>query len=84
MRHIHGRKLPHSMNCDGLVRSREGSLVNSSNLREQSRVYRAAAKMEATLRLRRYLASHALALAQLAEKIDRKIERKKASEDPRY
>jgi len=41
-------------------------------LREQSRSYRQAASKESERHLKRYLARHALALAQLAEKIERK------------
>ena len=40
-------------------------------LREQSYEYREMARKEATPALKRYLASHALALAELAEKIER-------------
>lgn len=40
-------------------------------LREQARLYRQVAKMESTLEIRRRLINHALALAQLAEKIER-------------
>ena len=40
-------------------------------LREQSRLYREAAENETNLYLSRTLASHALALAELAEKIER-------------
>lgn len=42
-----------------------------SKLREQSNEYREMARKETTLALKRYLASHALALAELAEKIAR-------------
>lgn len=42
-----------------------------AELREQSRQYREAAKTETNLYLRRTLASHALALAELAEKVER-------------
>ena len=40
-------------------------------LREQSYAYREMARTETTLVLKRYIASHALALAELAEKIER-------------
>ena len=40
-------------------------------LRELSQLYREAAKRESTWEIRRRLASHALALAELAEKIER-------------
>jgi hypothetical protein len=40
-------------------------------LREQSRSYRQAVSKESEPHLKCYLASHALALAQLAEKIER-------------
>ncbi len=42
-----------------------------AELREQSRLYRQAAENETNLYLSRTLASHALALAELAEKIER-------------
>lgn len=42
-----------------------------AEMREESRLYRRAAKQEATWHLSRRLASHALALAQLAERIER-------------
>ncbi len=42
-----------------------------SELREQSRHYRKIAENETTLFLKRSLASHALALDYLAEKIER-------------
>jgi hypothetical protein len=42
-----------------------------AELREQSRLYRQAAEKETTVEFKRRLASHALALAQLAEKIER-------------
>ena len=41
-------------------------------LRDASRRFREAAKKEAIPRLKQMLASHALALAHLAEKIERK------------
>jgi hypothetical protein len=40
-------------------------------LREEARQYRQAAKKETSPEIRRRLANHALALAQLAEKIER-------------
>ena len=42
-----------------------------AELREQSRLYRKATDKEITLAIKRRLASHALALAELAEKIER-------------
>lgn len=41
-----------------------------ADLREQARRYREAAVDERTPPLKRYLANHALALAQLAERIE--------------
>lgn len=46
-------------------------LLRPARLRELSQFYRQAAKREATAEIRRRLASHALALAELAEKIER-------------
>ncbi|MGO8915493.1 MAG: hypothetical protein ACLQJR_06255 [Stellaceae bacterium] len=46
-------------------------LLTPAELREQSDLYRQAAEKEATLEIKRRLASHALALAQLAERIKR-------------
>jgi hypothetical protein len=42
-----------------------------AELREQSRLYRRAAEIETAIAIKRRLTSHALALAQLAEKIER-------------
>ena len=46
-------------------------LLTPADLRELSRLYRDASEKETTLEIKRRLASHALALAQLAEKIER-------------
>jgi rubrerythrin len=46
-------------------------LLRPAKLRELSQLYRQAAEEEATLEIKRRLASHALVLAQLAEKIER-------------
>ena len=40
-------------------------------LRDEARLYRQAARKESSPEIRRKLANHALALAQLAEKIER-------------
>ena len=40
-------------------------------LRDEARLYRQAAREESSPEIRRKLAAHALALAQLAEKIER-------------
>lgn len=48
----------------------EGTMPTPAGLREQSRFFRQAITKEAEPHLKRYLASHALALAQLAEKIE--------------
>ncbi len=45
--------------------------LTPAELREQSDLYRQAAEKETTLEIKRRLASHALALAQLAERIKR-------------
>lgn len=45
--------------------------LRPAKLRELSQLYRQAAKKEATLEIKRRLASHALALAELAERIAR-------------
>jgi hypothetical protein len=49
----------------------EKSVPTPAELREESRQYRQAAKKETTPEISRRLALHALALAQLAEKIER-------------
>ena len=46
-------------------------MVTPLELREQSQVYRAASEQETVPALSRRLASHALALAQLAERLER-------------
>lgn len=46
-------------------------MPTSAKLREESRVYRQATGNEADPHLKQFLASHALALAQLAERIER-------------
>lgn len=46
-------------------------LLRPAKLRELSRLYRHAAEQEPTLEIKRRLASHALALAELAEKVER-------------
>lgn len=43
-----------------------------AELREESRLYRQVARKEATPHLKQMLASHALALAELAERMERK------------
>ena len=47
--------------------------ATSAELREQSRQYREIAEKEITVAIKQRLASHALALAQLAEKIERDV-----------
>lgn len=47
-------------------------MPNPEQLREEARLYRMAAVKETEPHLKRRLASHALALAQMAEKIERK------------
>lgn len=46
-------------------------MLTPSELRDQARLYRDASAQEPVLELRRRLASHALALAQLAERVER-------------
>jgi hypothetical protein len=46
-------------------------MLTPAELRDQSRMYREAAAKEVVPEFKRRLASHALALAQLAEKMDR-------------
>ena len=46
-------------------------MPRSRELRAEARRYREAAKKETSPEIRRRLASHALALAQLAEKLER-------------
>jgi len=46
-------------------------MATPAELREQSRLYREIAEEEITLPIKQRLARHALALAQLAEKIER-------------
>ena len=54
------------------ARAMEGTMPTLARLREASRLYRRAAEDEATLEVKRLLASHAFALAQLAEAIERR------------
>ena len=49
----------------------EDAMPIPAELREQSRLYRQAAETETTLEIKRRLARHALALVELAEKIER-------------
>ena len=46
-------------------------MATATELREESRIYREAAADESTPALKLYLARHALALAQLAERLER-------------
>ena len=46
-------------------------MATPAELREQSRLFREMAKTETEPQLRRHLAANAMALAQLAEKIER-------------
>jgi hypothetical protein len=46
-------------------------LLTPAELRERSQLYRQAAERETTPEIKRRLASHALALAELAERIER-------------
>jgi len=46
-------------------------MIDAAELREQARRYRQTANHETTPQLKQMLASHALALAQLAEKLER-------------
>jgi hypothetical protein len=48
-------------------------MLTPAELRDQSRVYRDASVKEAAPEFKRRLASHALALAQLAERIERAL-----------
>lgn len=49
----------------------EAATLRPAELRELSRQYRELAEKESTLAIKRRLASHTLALAQLAERIER-------------
>ena len=47
-------------------------MIDAAELREQARRYRQTANHETTPQLKQMLASHALALAQLAERVERR------------
>ncbi len=47
-------------------------MLDSVELREQARRYRQTANNESTPQLKQMLTSHALALAQLAERVERR------------
>jgi hypothetical protein len=56
----------------------EAAMPTPRELREQSHLFLKTAEKEPTLVIKRKLASHALALAQLAEKIEREAMRKES------
>src|SRR5512135_798026 len=60
----------------------EAIMLTSAELREESRRFRWKATRESNIYLKRRLAGHALALAQLAEKIEREAKRSPEGESP--